>query len=338
VQKLRHRLIPASVREQLYPLMFELLRSFRYHPPKSHYPIILSDEASGKTNTDAYWGTHTVKDAPFLSAKQSLDYLEWRFQAYPLFRDLMELYADHAGEVILDYGCGPGNDVVGFLQYSNTGKVIGIDVSRRSLELTAYRIAVHGFPLERVELRHISDSVAHIPLENASVDYVLSGGVIHHASEPASILRELYRVLKPGGTGCIMVYNYRSIFVHLYVAYARMILDNVYPGLSLEEVFQRSTDGEDCPVSRYYREEEFVTLCQQAGFEAEFKGGYIGESELNWWRQWGAQAKADQRLAEEHRNFLNELTFDSHGYPSYRGKYAGIGGVYCLHKTKESTT
>jgi SAM-dependent methyltransferase len=332
MQKLRQRLIPASVRERLYPLYFELRHPLRYRPPKSHYPPVLTNDADGQTMTDAYWGVHTVKNAPFLSAQQSLDYLQWRFNEYPLFRELMGLYGDHAGETVLDYGCGPGNDVTGFLHYSKARHVIGMDVSRRALELTAYRIALHNFPLERVTLQQLSDTQARIPLADGAVDYFLSGGVIHHTSDPHGILRELYRVLKPGGSGCVMVYHYNSVFVHLYIAYVRMIVDNAYPGVSLPDVFRRNTDGEDCPISRCYRGEEFAALCQQAGFEAEFVGGYMGEEEMDWLKRWSEQAKADSRLPAEHRQFLNELTFDASGYPLYRGKYAGIGGVYQLHK------
>jgi SAM-dependent methyltransferase len=332
VQKLRQRLIPASIRERFYPLYFELTHPFRYRPPKATYPPIRSQDVNEKTRAESYWGIHTVRNKPFLSAQQSLEYLEWRFREYPLFREMMALYGDHAGEVILDYGCGPGNDVIGFLHHSQGRKVIGMDVSRRALELTAYRVALHRFPLERVELHHISDKDVRIPLDNTSVDYVLSGGVIHHTSDPVAILRELQRVLKPGGRGCIMVYNYDSVFVRLYIAYARMILENAYPGDSLADVFRRSTDGEDCPISRYYRGHEFAALCEQAGLSAEFAGGYMDEGELGWWSRWGEQAKSDARLAEEHRQFLNELTFDAQHRPMYRGKYAGIGGVYHVRK------
>jgi hypothetical protein len=53
-----------------------------------------------------------------------------------------------------------------------------------------------------------------------------------------------------------MIYNRDSIFVHLGVLYTKMIVNNEFPGRSLEEAFQRSTDGPHCPISRCYRPTE----------------------------------------------------------------------------------
>jgi hypothetical protein len=37
-------------------------------------------------------------------------------------------------------------------------------------------------------------------------------------------------------------------------------------------------------------------------------------------------------LGEEHRQFISELQLDERGYPKWRGRYAGIGGVYTIKK------
>jgi len=47
---------------------------------------------------------------------------------------------------------------------------------------------------------------------------------------------------------------------------------------------------------------------------------------------YGDQAKTDKRLADEHRSFVNEIETDEKHYPMWRGKYAGIGGVYTIKK------
>ncbi len=41
------------------------------------------------------------------------------------------------------YGCGPGNDLVGFLLWGHARQVIGIDISRKALELARRRLALH---------------------------------------------------------------------------------------------------------------------------------------------------------------------------------------------------
>ncbi len=284
------------------------------------------------TAVDRYWGQHTVRSSPFRNARKSLSYLEWRFSQYPLFRELMDLWGQHDEQTVVDYGCGPGNDLVGFLIYTRASKVIGIDVSEKALRLARRRLQLHRVSPQRIRLIKVSDNDTNIPLEDQSVDYIYSEGVLHHTSNPQAILKEFYRILKQDKYICIMVYNRNSVFVNLHIAYKVMVLQRHYPGLSLEQVFSRSTDGVDCPISRYYNPDDFITMCETAGFDAEFAGGYLSTFELELFKKLGVQAIFDERLPEQHRLFLRSLIFTENGCPTYQGKYAGIGGVYRLHK------
>ena len=108
------------------------------------------------------------------------------FEQYPLFREFSGLWGDHDGEVLVDYGCGPGNDLVGFAIHTGARKIIGIDVSPKALGMAAERLALHRVDPTRVELIHKSDASAAIPLADASADYVQSQGVIHHAPTPTA--------------------------------------------------------------------------------------------------------------------------------------------------------
>ena len=54
------------------------------------------------------------------------------------------MWGEHDGEVILDYGCGPGNDLVGYALYTGARRIVGVDVSPRALELARDRLALHG--------------------------------------------------------------------------------------------------------------------------------------------------------------------------------------------------
>lgn len=298
--------------------------------PRIKIPIV--KRSVGSTNVDSYWEGHTVNSLPFKTKKASLDYLEWRFEEYPLFRELMNLWGDHSDQVILDYGCGPGNDLVGFSTYSQARRIIGVDISEKALGLASQRLSLHKIDPQRVELIKISDAEPKIPLEDQSVDYIYCEGVLHHTSHPENILSEFQRILAPGGSACIMVYNYYSIWLHLYTAYEKMIVQNAFPGLDLYEAFTQNTDGMECPISRCYKPEEFINLCISAGFQASFEGGYLSKFELDLLKKVVSQAMEDERLSEEHRNFLKTLEYDNHGYPLFQGKYAGIGGVYKLEK------
>lgn len=274
----------------------------------------------------------TVRSEPFASAEESAAYIEWRAGVYPLFAQYMDMPGKHSGEVVLDYGCGPGNDTVHFLIGSEARKVIGIDVSEKALGLADRRIRLHDVDPQRFELLRSSDAGSEIPLDDESVDYVHCLGVIHHTTHPGVVLRELYRVLRRGGRGSIMVYNRQSIFFHLWIAYQRQLINGDFPDLNAEQAFSRSTDGEDCPIARVYRPDDFLELCMAAGFEAQFIGGYFATMELDLMRSVGEAALADERLGIEHRNFLRTLMADEGGLYQSGGWSAGHGGVFAIRK------
>ena len=295
-------------------------------------PEVESSTGQGPTEVDTYLDDHTVNSTPFATRSSSERYLEWRFDEYPLFREFSGLWGDHDGEVVLDYGCGPGNDVTGFLLYTRARQVIGMDVSRKALELARRRVALHEIPTERVRLVQLNDATPEVPLPDESVDFLQSQGVLQHVSNPGEVLRELQRVLRPGRDARVMVYNRDSVWLHLYTAYVTMLLEGKHTEMPVEEVFQLTTDGPECPIARCWRSDDFIALCAEAGFQAEFLGGYLSRHELQLLDQYREQAIADERLAAEHREFLQELEVDDQGLPKYRGHYAGVGGGYILRK------
>lgn len=283
------------------------------------------------TAVDRYWTRHTVRAERFRSRRASERNLEWRFDQYPLFREFSGLWGEHDDEVILDYGCGPGNDLTGFAIHTGARRLIGFDVSQTALDLAAARLELHGVS-DRVELVRGADDTPAIPVEDGSVDHVNCQGVLHHTSDPEAIVAELARVLRDGGTATVMVYNRDSIWFHLYTAYERMVVENLFPGADVHEAFRRNTDGPDCPISRSYRSGEFAALCEGAGLDVEYAGGYLSTHELTVLERSWARAIADPRLAVEHRDFLRALTYDFAGRPMYEGRHAGIGGTYHLRK------
>ena len=197
---------------------------------------------SMSTVVDSYWSKHTVNSKRFRNADESLNYLEWRFGEYPLFREFMSLYGNHDGEVVLDYGCGPGNDLVGFFVHTNAKKIIGIDVSSRALRLARHRLALHQGDHHRIELLQTSDSALGIPIGDEEVDYIYCEGVLHHTTNPEVTLGEFSRILKRGSKVCLMVYNRHSLWLHLYTAYQKMVIENAFPGMDILQAFSRNAD------------------------------------------------------------------------------------------------
>ena len=302
----------------------------RRMPPEAL--LAIQGVADERNDIDEYWTGHLVNASPFLTARQSARYLEWRFREYPLFRELSGLYGDHDGEAVLDYGCGPGNDLTGFAIHTRARRIVGVDVSSSALQLARHRLGLHGVAPARVELVRLTDGETALPFEDATFDFVSSQGVLHHTSDPVAILRELHRVVKPGGTGSIMVYNRDSVWFHLYVAWELLIRDGRWPGQTAAEAFPRSTDGEDCPIANCYRGPEFVALLAEAGFTARYLGGYLSQWELRAMQESWGFAIADERLDAEHRDFLRGLRYDYQHRPMHGDLHAGIGGTYRIQK------
>jgi len=299
---------------------------------KGEYPSVRKAITKEPTSIDVYWAEHTVNAPRFHTAHQSQKYLEWRFHAHPLFRELSGLYGDHENQTVVDYGCGPGNDVTGFAIHSRAAKVIGIDISARALTLTSRRLALHKIDPARIELIQISDSTSQIPLDDSAVDFVNCQGVFNHTSFPEGILREFYRILNSKGAACIMVYNRDSIWYNLFTAYEKKVIEGRFTNMSLDEAFSRSTDGENCPISRCFSPQQFTDTCTILGFKCKYMGGHFTPEEIECQKRFLSDAVHDERLAEEQRKFLAALQFDKQGLPLADGKYAGVGGVFHLTK------
>ena len=100
------------------------------------------------------------------------------------------------GELIVDLGSGGGLDVfLAAQKVGPTGKAIGIDMTPEMIELSRRNAAKAG--LTNVEF-HLA-TIDKLPLPDASVDVVISNCVINLAPNKDAVLREIARVLKPGG-------------------------------------------------------------------------------------------------------------------------------------------
>lgn len=274
-----------------------------------------------------YWTNHNVTShCKFTSKEESLEYFHWRNDQYFDYIDLMPVVG-FDGKNVLDFGCGPGNDLVGLGTYSKCARLVGADISSSSVEEARARLSLHGILADVVLLKE--DSAEALPFEDQSFDHIHCSGVLHHTSEPIQILQQLKRLLKPNGTMNVMVYNFESIWVHLYVAYMRTLVEGLYEGEPLTEQFRHSTDGESCPISNCYRPDEWISICKSAGLNAKFTGAAISAFELSILDKRFA-AIMDRRLPTESRKFLTSFEFNNKGIPKYNGATAGIDACFEL--------
>jgi arsenite methyltransferase len=100
------------------------------------------------------------------------------------------------GETVLDLGSGAGLDsFLAAQQVGSTGRVIGIDMTPSMLEKARANAAHLG--LEHVEFRE--GIIETLPVEDESVDVIISNGVINLVPDKERVFAEAFRVLKPGG-------------------------------------------------------------------------------------------------------------------------------------------
>jgi arsenite methyltransferase len=100
------------------------------------------------------------------------------------------------GEVVVDLGSGGGLDVfLAARKVGPAGRAVGIDMTPEMVERARASAAKQGLP--NVEF-HLS-TIDRIPLPDDSVDCVISNCVINLAPDKGAVLREVFRVLKPGG-------------------------------------------------------------------------------------------------------------------------------------------
>lgn len=149
-------------------------------------------------------GAETDRDSEF-GTRQFFDSIERvRYEQYaPWMPELMG-FDKFTGARLLEIGCGMGTDL---LQFARGGAVCtGMDLTPRSIAITRSRFALYGQPGDFL----IGDG-ERLPFAGAALDVVYSNGVLHHTPDTVGAIREVYRVLRPGGTAKVMLYHKTSL-------------------------------------------------------------------------------------------------------------------------------
>jgi ubiquinone/menaquinone biosynthesis C-methylase UbiE len=99
------------------------------------------------------------------------------------------------GLSVLDCGCGPGSITMGIAASIAPGEVVGIDFAQSQVECARAAAAREGHRNARFE----TGDAYSLAFESGRFDRVFSHALMEHLADPAAALRELCRILKPGG-------------------------------------------------------------------------------------------------------------------------------------------
>ncbi|MGW0731845.1 methyltransferase domain-containing protein [Streptomyces sp. NPDC002851] len=122
------------------------------------------------------------------------------------FIELAEL---PVGGRLVDLGCGAGPALLAFSRRFPTASLVGIDRSEQALERARARLQDHAgvVELSSVDLRE------QLPLEDESVDAVVSSNLLECLPDAASLLKEIWRVLRPGGRAVLSHSDFDALVI-----------------------------------------------------------------------------------------------------------------------------
>lgn len=192
-------------------------------------------------------------------------------------------FADLRGKCVLEIGCGMGADAY---QFAKNGAIYtGIDLTSEAVKTTQRRFSLFHVP-GRIRVMNAEE----LEFPDNSFDHVYSFGVIHHSPHSEKIVKEIYRVLRKGGTTTVMLYNKQSINYYIEIMFLRKILryflllrgspsfiamltgfDRTklerhreilleHQNITKMQWISMNTDGPDCPLARVYSKSDCESL------------------------------------------------------------------------------
>jgi ubiquinone/menaquinone biosynthesis C-methylase UbiE len=149
----------------------------------------------------------------------------------------------HEGEVVLDLGSGGGIDVLlSAKRVGSTGKAYGLDMTDEMLALALENKARAG----ATNVEFLKGHIEAIPLPSNTVDVIISNCVINLSGDKRQVLKEAFRVLKPGG---------------------RFAVSDVITRAGLPDAVKENMALWTGCVAGALEEQEFIRLLTEAGFE-----------------------------------------------------------------------
>src|SRR6195256_1621874 len=243
-------------------------------------PKVIDSNADLKERVRAFWQAHPC-GTKFSDAEMGTPEFFERVEAHRYTKEWhIPEAADFAGTRglrVLEIGCGMGTDGAQFAQAG--AHYAGIDLTEAAIELARKRFELSGLEGEF----RVADAEK-LDFADNSFDRVYSHGVLHHTPDTARAVREIYRVLKPGGRAIVMLYHRGSYNYRIGIRvrrrggprlleseggikivnrltgepmeslrdHARLLKAGRNGHLASDEFLSQSTDGAGNPLARVY--------------------------------------------------------------------------------------
>lgn len=236
-----------------------------------------------KQDIRAFWEANPLMTGEFASDAGTWEFFEAHERIYT--EDVFHrgripeyFFPFPSGATVLDVGCGPG---IWTRALARRGyRAIGMDLTGAGV-----RIARDGLALYGLEGSLVQGDAEHLPFPDGSLDGIVSHGVIHHTPDTEGCLREMGRVLRPGGIAVVSVY-YRNVILRSRVLTrvvssllgARVSLpgrrrQDLLAGGDPDEIVRRY-DGGDNPLGKAYTAEEFARMVRAGGLRIQRTGRF----------------------------------------------------------------
>lgn len=232
-----------------------------------------TDRESDKQRVHDFWNEAACGENLYL---QNIDRSGYESQAAERYRLEPQIlpFADFdsgRGKKVLEIGVGLGAD---HQQFAASGADLwGIDLTERAVDHTRRRLELFGLT------SHLAVGDAeNLEFPDETFDIVYSWGVLHHSPDTAKAIKEVYRILKPGGGAKIMIYHKWSVIgFMLWLRYAFL---TGRPWRSLRDVYATHLESPGTKAFSYAEVRQLFTKFSHVSISTPLGHGDLVESDV----------------------------------------------------------